>query len=97
MLDGILQRADERLVFGEVIRLMSQVLAQCGDFVPLGIMDDNSVTRWPRIAASAAVGMSDEVVLRCSFHCIHLPAASLVPSRCGRLAAKIRSCADLTS
>src|SRR2546425_12752396 len=63
MLDGILQRCDQRLIFGEIVRLASQILAQCSNSVSGGIVNNDAVAGRPRIAACATVSVRDEVVL----------------------------------
>src|SRR6266567_3507046 len=93
VLDGIFERADQRLVFGNIVGLLPQVLAETRDPIALAIVDYDAVTCRPVIAARATVGVRDEIGFRSSLHCDHLPAASRVASRAGRLAAKIFSCA----
>ena len=64
----ILERADQRLVFRKIVRLMSEILAKRGDLVSLRIMDHDAITRGARIATCAAVSMSDEIGWRKRFH-----------------------------
>ena len=50
------------MIFSEVVGLVAQVFAKGGDFFPGLVFDDDSVAGGPRVAASTAVAVGDEVV-----------------------------------
>ena len=63
MFDRILERRDQALILGEVIGLMSQIVAERGNFSSRFILNHNSVTGGPGIAPCAAIAVSDQVML----------------------------------
>ena len=63
VLDGILKGRDQALIFGEIIGLVPQVLAERGDFASRFILDHDSVSCGAGIAAGSAVAVSNQVVL----------------------------------
>ena len=63
MLNGVLQRCDQALIFREVIGLVTEVLAERGNLSSRFILNYNTVTGGAGIASRAAIAMSDQVVL----------------------------------
>ena len=67
VLHRIFQRRDQRLVLGEVVGLVAEVLAQRRNLVAGFVLDHYPVARGPGIAPRAAVRVGDQV-MRGSIH-----------------------------
>ncbi len=68
VLDRVLKRRDQALILREIIGLMTEILAERGNFPSRFILNHHAVACRPGIAAGAAVTMSDQVffgVLAC--------------------------------
>ena len=63
VLDRILERGDQALVFGEIIGLMAEVLAERSNFFSSLILNYHTVARRARIPASSAVAVCDQILL----------------------------------
>ena len=56
-----MERGKQAIVFGVIVGLLAEVLAEGSDFVSRLIGDDDTVARWPRIAPRATIDVSDQV------------------------------------
>jgi len=56
-----MERGKQAIVFGVIVGLLAEVLAEGSDFVSSLIGDDDTVARWPRIAPRATIDVSDQV------------------------------------
>jgi hypothetical protein len=63
VLDGILERRNQTLIFREVVGLVTQVLAERGNFSSGFILNYNAITGGTGIASSSAIAVGDQVVL----------------------------------
>ena len=63
VLDRILERCNQTLVFGEIVGLVAEILAERGNFLSSLILNHDSVTRRARIPARSAVAVCDQIVL----------------------------------
>ena len=63
VLDRILERCDQALVFGEIVGLMAEVLAERSNFRSGLILNHHSVTRRTGIPARSAVAVCDQIML----------------------------------
>ncbi len=64
VLQSILKRRDQALIFSKIVRLVPEIFAQRGNLATRLILDDHAVTRRPRIPARPAIAMSDQIVPR---------------------------------
>ena len=56
--DGVAQDRKQSLVLGVVVGALSEVLAEFGELVALGVLNDDAVSGRPWISAGAAVDVS---------------------------------------
>ncbi len=61
VLDGILQRCNQALILGKVVGLVTEVLAERGNFLSSFILDHDPVAGRPGVAARAAIAVSDQM------------------------------------
>jgi hypothetical protein len=61
---GVFKGRDQTLIFGEIVGLVAEVLAEMCDLVSGLILDDDAVTGGAGIATGAAVAVGDEVMFR---------------------------------
>lgn len=67
MFRGVFEGGEEALIFGDVIGLMADVLAERGNSFASFILNDHTIPSWAGIAARTAVAESDEIFSRRSF------------------------------
>src|SRR5438067_192464 len=63
MLDCVFERSNQALVFGKIVGLMAKILAEGSNVLSALILDDDAVTGGAGIAACAAVGVGNEIVV----------------------------------
>ena len=63
VLNGILQRGNQALVLRKVVGLMTEVLAERGNFLSFFILNHNPIAGGTRVAARAAIAVRDQVAL----------------------------------
>jgi hypothetical protein len=59
VLERVFQRGNQTLILGKVVGLLSEVLAESGEFLPRLVFDDDSVAGRARISARASVAVGD--------------------------------------
>jgi hypothetical protein len=63
MLESVFESCDEALILGEIVGLVTEVLAKMGDFVARLILDDNAEAGGTGVTTGAAIAVGDQVVL----------------------------------
>src|SRR5215472_6632936 len=64
MFDGVFERGDQSLIFGEVIGLVAEIFAETRDLASGLVFDDDAVAGRTGIAAGPAIGVSDQIMRR---------------------------------
>ena len=64
---GILERGDQSLILGKIVGLVAEIFAERGNSLARFILDNNSVTRRPGIAACTAIDEGDKIMLGRTF------------------------------